>query len=372
MEKIQQILNKGIDEYIEKHKVVGYKQKVIKAIKDCKTEKLGAHKYICDECGHEEIAYNTCRNRHCPNCQFGKKLKWIEARKSEVLNVKYYHVVFTIPSEIYTVVLQNQEKMYKILFKASGETLQELAGDEKYLGAEIGFFSILHTWGQNLMYHPHIHCVVTGGGLTELGKWVEKEEDFFIPVKVMSRKFRGKFLSYMKKEKLKYYGENECLENPENYDNLIQSMYTKEWVVYCKEPFKNANSVIQYLGRYTHRVAISNERIIKIEEDKVTFKWRDYKDKNKMKEMTITIEEFIRRFLIHILPPNFMKIRYYGILGNRNKKKKLLKCKILTRTKVEKDNKKLPTLELLKKTLGKDFNLCPKCKKGHMLMPNTT
>ena len=372
MEKIQEILNKGLDEYLEKHKVVGYKQKVIKAIKDCKTEKLGAHKYVCDECGHEEIAYNTCRNRHCPNCQFGKKLKWIEARKSEVLNVKYYHVVFTIPSEIYTVVLQNQEKMYKILFKASAETLQELAGDEKYLGAEIGFFSILHTWGQNLMYHPHIHCVVTGGGLTEAEKWKEKEEDFFIPVKVMSRKFRGKFLSYMKKEKLKYYGENEYLDNPENYDNLIQSMYNKEWVVYCKEPFNNAESVIQYLGRYTHRVAISNERIIEVEDDKVTFKWRDYKDNNKMKEMTITIEEFIRRFLIHILPPKFMKIRYYGILGNRNKKKKLLKCKILTRTKVEENNKKLPILELLKKTLGKDFNLCPQCKKGHMLMPNTT
>ena len=372
MEKIQQILNKGIDEYIKKHKVVGYKQKVIKAIKDCKTEKLGAHKYICDECGHEEIAYNTCRNRHCPNCQIGKKLKWIEARKAEVLNVKYYHVVFTIPSEIYTVVLQNQEKMYKILFKASAETLQELAGDEKYLGAEIGFFSILHTWGQNLMYHPHIHCVVTGGGLTEAEKWKEKEEDFFIPVKVMSRKFRGKFLSYMKKEKLKYYGENEYLDNPENYDNLIQIMYNKEWVVYCKEPFNNAESVIQYLGRYTHRVAISNERIIEVEDDKVTFKWRDYKDNNKMKEMTITIEEFIRRFLIHILPPKFMKIRYYGILGNRNKKKKLLKCKILTRTKIKEDNKKLPILELLKKTLGKDFNLCPQCKKGHMLMPNTT
>ena len=372
MEKIQEILNKGLDGYLEKHKVVGYKQKVIKAIKDCKTEKLGAHKYVCDECGHEEIAYNTCRNRHCPNCQFGKKLKWIEARKSEVLNVKYYHVVFTIPSEIYTVVLQNQEKMYKILFKASAETLQELAKDEKYLGAEIGFFSILHTWGQNLMYHPHIHCVVTGGGLTEAEKWKEEEEDFFIPVKVMSRKFRGKFLSFMKKEKLKYYGENKYLDNPENYDNLIQSMYNKEWVVYCKEPFNNAESVIKYLGRYTHRVAISNDRIVKVEDDKVTFKWRDYKDNNKMKEMTITIEEFIRRFLIHILPPKFMKIRYYGILGNRNKKKKLLKCKILTRTKVEENNKKLPILELLKKTLGKDFNLCPNCKKGHMLMPNTT
>ena len=371
MTKIQEILEIGLEEYLEKNKTVGYKQKVIKTIKNCKSDKLGAHKYVCDECGHEEIAYNSCRNRHCPNCQTGKKLKWIEARKEEVLNIKYYHVVFTIPSEIYNIAIQNQEKVYKIMFKASAETLQELAGDEKYLGGEIGFFSILHTWGQNLMYHPHIHCVVTGGGLTELGKWVEKEEYFFIPVKVMSRKFRGKFLSYMKKEKLEFYGKNKELENPAIYNDLIQSMYSKEWVLYCKEPFENTNSVIQYLGRYTHRVAISNERIVKVEDDKVTFKWRDYKDNNKMKEMTITIEEFIRRFLIHILPPKFMKIRYYGILGNRNKRKKLLKCKILTRTKIYK-KKEFPTLELLKKVLGKDFNLCPNCKKGHMLIPNTS
>ena len=371
MTKIQEILEIGLEEYLEKNKTIGYKQKVIKAIKNCKSDKLGAHKYVCDECGYEEIAYNSCRNRHCPNCQTGKKLKWIEARKEEVLNIKYYHVVFTIPSEIYNIAIQNQSKIYKIMFKASAETLQELAEDEKYLGGEIGFFSILHTWGQNLMYHPHIHCVVTGGGLTELGKWVEKEEDFFIPVKVMSRKFRGKFLSHMKETKLDFYGKNKELENPAIYNELIQSMYSKEWIVYCKEPFKNAESVIQYLGRYTHRVAISNERIIKIEDNKVRFKWRDYKDNNKMKEMTVTIEEFIRRFLIHILPPRFMKIRYYGILGNRNKKKKLLKCKILTRTKIYK-KKELPTLELLKKVLGKDFNLCPQCKKGHMLIPNTT
>ena len=261
--------------------------------------------------------------------------------------------------------------MYKILFKASSETLQMLAKDKKYLGAEIGFFSILHTWGQNLMYHPHVHIVVTGGGLTEINTWKEKEEDFFIPVKVMSRVFRGKFLDYMRKERLEFYGNNKYLENPAIYDELIQNLYKKEWVVYCKEPFKNAECVIQYLGRYTHRVAISNERIVKIEEETVTFKWRDYKDNNKMKEMTISIQEFIRRFLLHILPPNFMKIRYYGILGNKSKKKKLLKCKILTRTKIY-IKEKLPTLELLKKTLGKDFNLCPHCKKGHMLIPNTT
>lgn len=371
MEKIQEILNNGLGKYEKEHKIIGYKQKVVKAIKECKTEAMGAHKYVCDECGYEEIAYNSCRNRHCPNCQIGKKLKWIEARKEEVLNIKYYHIVFTIPSELYSIAMQNQEKMYKILFKASSETLQELAEDRKYLGAEVGFFSILHTWGQNLMYHPHVHLVVTGGGLSETEKWVEKEEDFFIPVKVLSKVFRGKFLYYLKKEKIDFYGENKYLENPASYNSLIQKMYNKEWIVYCKEPFKNANCVIQYLGRYTHRVAISNERIVDVTDTTVTFKWRDYKDNNKMKEMTISIEEFIRRFLLHILPPHFMKIRYYGLLGNRNKKKKLLKCKILTRTKIYK-KKKLPALEILKQTLGKDFNLCPHCQKGHMLIPNTT
>ena len=232
MTKIQKIIEIGMKEYLEKNRVVGYKQKVMKAIKNCKREEMGAHKYVCDECGYEEIAYNSCRNRHCPNCQTGKKIKWIEARKEEVLNIKYYHIVLTIPREIYLIALQNQSKMYKILFKASAETLQELARDKKYLGGEIGFFSILHTWGQNLMYHPHVHLVVTGGGLSEIGRWIEKEEDFFIPVKVMSRKFRGKFLDYMQKEKLEFYGENKDLENEANYNNLMQKMYEKEWVVY--------------------------------------------------------------------------------------------------------------------------------------------
>lgn len=371
MEKIKEILNKGLKKYESSHKIVGYKKSTIKAIKNCKTEKMGAHKYICDECGYEEIAYNSCRNRHCPNCQIMKKLKWIEARKEEVLNIKYYHVVFTIPSELYNIVYQNQRKMYNILFKTASETLQELAQDEKYLGAEIGFFSILHTLGQNLMYHPHIYMVVTGGGLTKTLKWKEKEEDFFIPVKVMSKVFRGKFLENMKKEKLEYYKKMKEYENPAIYNELMRKMYGKDWIVYCKEPFKNANSVIEYLGRYTHRVAISNERIIKIEEDKVTFKWRDYKDGNKMKEMTVNIEEFIRRFMLHILPPRFTKIRYYGLLGNKNKNKKLKRCKILTRTKI-KVKKEFPTLELLKKTIWKDFNLCPCCKRGHMLINNTT
>ena len=228
MEKIQEIINKGWKTYIEKNKVVGYKKKVITSISECKTGKIGAHKYVCDECGYEEIAYNSCRNRHCPNCQTGKKLKWIEARKEEVLNIKYYHIVFTIPSEIYLMALQNQEKVYKILFKASAETLQELARDKKYLGAQIGFMEVLHIWGQTIVYHPHIHTIVPAGGIDKLGKWRNSKKKFFIPVKVLSRKFRGKFLYYLKQEKLDFYGENEYLKNEQNFNELMSKMYNKE------------------------------------------------------------------------------------------------------------------------------------------------
>lgn len=371
MEKIQEIITKHWKTYQEKHEVQWYKQKVMNQISKCKTEAMGAHKFVCDECGYEEIAYNSCRNRHCPNCQTGKQLKWIEARKEEVLNTKYYHVVFTIPEELNLMAMQNPRKIYSILFKASAETLQELARDKKYLGAEVGFFSILHTWGQEMTYHPHVHMVVTGGGLSKIGTWVEKGSDFFIPVKVMASKFKGKFMDYLKKEKLHFYGENEEYKNPANYDNLKKTLYAKKWVVYCKEPFKNANYVIEYLGRYTHRVAISNDRITKVNEKEVTFKYKDYKEGNKIKERTITCEEFIRRFLLHILPLQFMKIRHYGILGNRNKKTILVKCKKLTQTPIKEESnsqKKRTVIEYIKQAIGRDINLCPCCKNGHLIL----
>ena len=229
---------------------------------------------------------------------------------------------------------------------------------------------VLHTWGQTMVYHPHIHTIVPAGGIDSLGKWRNSKKKFFIPVKVLSRKFRGKFLYYLKKEKLNYYGENEYLGIQQNFDELMSRMYKKEWITYCKPPFKNAKSVIRYLGRYTHRVAISNNRIIKEENGEVTFKYRDYKDKKKIKEMTITAEEFIRRFLLHILPPRFMKIRHYGLLGNRNKKTKLAECKRLTNT-TNFEKLEISTLEILKRTLGVDFNLCPICHKGHLVSPDS-
>lgn len=368
--EMQDIIKKYGKKYKTNHKLWPHVAKAMGAIENCRTEKLGCHEDVCDECGYTKISYNSCRNRHCPKCQSIARAKWIEEREAEVLNVKYFHVVMTIPSELYLIAYQNQSEVYKILFKSTAETLLELTRDKKYLGAEIGFMEVLHTWGQTMVYHPHIHCIVPAGGIDKLGKWRDSKKKFFIPVRVLSRKFRGKFLYYLKKAKLEFYGKNDYLNNRQNFDELIAKMYNKEWISYCKKPFEDASSVIKYLGRYTHRVAISNERIIKEENGEVTFKYRDYKDNKKIKEMTLKAEEFIRRFLMHILPPGFMKIRHYGLLGNRNKKTKLAKCKKLTNT-ASSVKPKLSTLEILKKTLGVDFNLCPVCQKGHLLSPNT-
>ena len=332
---------------------------------DCRTAKLGAHEDVCDECGYTKISYNSCRNRHCPKCQMSQKEKWINAREQDLLDVQYFHAVFTVPEELNLIVYQNQTRMYNVLFKAVSETLLELGMDKKYLGAEIGFMTILHTWGQNIYFHPHIHCIIPAGGIDKMRKWRNSKKKFFIPVKVLSRKFRGKFLKYMQTEKLQFYYSNEYLNDDVNYKNLVSKMYEKEWIVYCKPPFKNAKYVIEYLGRYTHKVAISNERILEISENKVKFKWRDYKDNSQIKEMTINAEEFVRRFQMHILPPHFVKIRHFGLLGNRNKNTKLEICKKLTNTKLV--FQRVSTLDLLKSKLGKDFNRCPLCKKGHLI-----
>ena len=371
MVEIQEIIKKYGEEYKEKHKMLPYIEKTMKAIEKCRTAELGYHEDVCDECGYTKISYNSCRNRHCPKCQSIAREKWIYNRERELLNVKYFHVVMTIPSELYLIAKQNERKVYKILFKAAAETMEELAWDKKYLGAQIGFMEILHTWGQTLVYHPHIHAIVPAGGIDKkLEKWKNSKKKFFIPVKVLSRKFRGKILNYLKEEELEFYGENKYLEIQENFDDLMDRMYKKEWVSYCKKPFEDAKRVIKYLGRYTHRVAISNNRIVKEENGEITFKYKDYKDNQKKKEMTLKAEEFIRRFLLHILPSGFMKIRYYGFLGNRNKKTKLAKCKEFTKT-ANLENIELNTLEILKKTLGVDFNLCPICHKGHMLSPDS-
>lgn len=283
------------------------------------------------------------------------------ARETELLPVQYFHVVFTLPSELDLLVMQNRALIFNLLFKASSETLQELAADRKYLGAEIGITSILHTWGQNLTLHPHVHMIVPGGGLTPNGRWKNSRKKFFIPVKVMSKLFRGKFLFYLNQARQKLI---ELIDD--DWRGLLNRLYNKDWYVYCKAPFKTPGSVLAYLGRYTHRIAISNNRILSIQDNKVVFKWRDYSDGSKEKLMTLTCGEFIRRFLLHILPPNFTKIRHFGFLAPGCKRKKLALCRKLTRAKSI-TLEKLSAVDLMMRLTGRDISLCPICGAGNFV-----
>jgi len=293
MNEVQDIFNLYGAQYREKHSLSYVQSKAFTAIAKCRTAALGAHIDTCENCGANEISYNSCRNRHCPKCQTLSKERWIESQKQNLLDVGYFHVVFTVPEQLRPIFYQNQRLMYNLLFKTVAETLQELAADKKFLGAQLGFTTVLHTWGQNLSYHPHLHCIIPAGGLSTAAKWVYSRKKFFIPVRVLSRLFRGKFLHHLQSLKLSFFADFDYLNDTRNFADFIKSCYDKDWVVYCKPPFKSASCVVEYLGRYTHRVAISNNRIISINNGFITFKWRDYRDNNKWKTMTISASEFI-------------------------------------------------------------------------------
>lgn len=347
--------------------------KVMNAIESCRTEALGGHLDKCAKCDYTKNAYNSCRNRHCPKCQGMNQLKWIDKRVNEMLPLGYFHLVFTIPKELNSLCQMNKKELYGILFKASSETVTMLCADKKYLGAKPGIISILHTWGQNLMDHPHIHMIVTPGGLsTSENKWIQSSKKFFLPVKVLSKVFRGKFLVLLKKEyeqkSLKLLGSNQPLNKQQNFKSLMNILYKKAWVVYAKKPFSNAASLIKYLGKYTHRVALSNSRILDVKNQKVSFSWKDYACKNKMKVMTLDANEFIRRFLLHALPKGFCKIRYYGIMANKNKKKNLVLIRKILKITLKKHFADSETWQqqLLRLT-GFNVLKCPKCKSGEML-----
>ena len=344
--------------------------RAMRAIEICRTSELGGHVDICDTCGTTRISYNSCRNRHCPKCQFLRKEQWLEARNKDLLPIPYFHVVFTIPDDLNPLALRNPNVMYHILFQAVSETLVELSRDPKHLGAKIGFIGILHTWGQNLMDHPHIHCVVTGGGLSLDGlRWISCKKKFFLPVKVMSRLFRGKFLDYLRESydacELTATGQ---LQDQRTFRRFLKDLYNREWVVYCKPPFNGAEGVLRYLGRYTHRIAIGNHRIISMQDDTASFMWRDYSDGNKNKVMTLKVSEFIRRFLLHVLPNRFVKIRHYGLLGNRNRKNNLLMCRKHLRCVHDAGDQEVSETwqELLFRIAGVDITKCPVCDKGRM------
>jgi hypothetical protein len=314
------------------HVIGAHQRKAFEAIRDCRTAALGGHvEYVeqCDTCGHRNISYNSCRNRHCPKCQALARAKWLTKRQTESLPVPYFHIVFTLPQQIGGLALQNAREIYRILFRAASETLLAISADRKRLGAEIGFLTVLHTWGQNLHLHPHLHCVVPGGGISPDGlRWIAcKKRSFFLPVKVLSSLFRRLFLTYLResfrKGRLNFYGAMAGLARPAAFEALCQQARCIPWVVFAKSPFGGPEQVLKYLARYTHRVAISNRRILSIEAGRVSFEYKDYADRNQTKVMTLAATEFIRRFLLHILPSGFVRIRQFGFLANRARGKKL-------------------------------------------------
>ena len=311
------------DAFIERsRKWISWKHvKVLLAIAQCRTAMLGGHLDECTCCGHRAISYNSCRNRHCPKCQTGARERWLEKRRKELLPTQYVHVVFTLPRELAPLALQNKKVIYDLLFRASAETLLEVARDPKHLGAEIGFFSVLHTWSQKLELHPHVHCVVPAGGLsTDHTHWIKTRYAFFLPVKVLSRIFRGKFVAALKRAfrdgQLQFHGDLAPLARPKTFSSWLRPLFRKDWVVYSKRPFGGPQHVLHYLGRYTHRVAISNHRLISFSDGTVTFRWRDSAHHNEQKPMPLELDEFLRRFLLHLLPEGFVRIRNFGFLAN--------------------------------------------------------
>jgi len=312
---------------------IGWKHvKVLLAIARCRTAALGGHLDQCTRCGHRAtISYNSCRNRHCPKCQTAARERWIAARQQELLPTRYVHVVFTLPGGLAPLTLQNKKVVYDLLFRASAETLLEIARDPKHLGAEIGFFSVLHTWNQKLSLHPHVHCVIPAGGLSPDGtRWIQTRHAFFLPVKVLSRVFRGKFAAGLQRAfqdgQLNFHGDLAWLAQPKTFAAWRRLLFRKDWVVYAKPPFGGPEHVLQYLGRYTHRVAISNHRLVSLADGQVTFRWRDSAHHNEQKLLTLSLDEFLRRFLLHVLPKGFVRIRYFGLLANRRRTTLLPLC----------------------------------------------
>jgi hypothetical protein len=351
-------------------------RRVLRDIVVCRTAALGGHVKKCDQCGHSDRVYDSCRNRHCPKCEAAARAEWMEARAQDLLEtVEYYHCVFTLCNDLRFVALQNKRVVYNILFRSVAETLQTIAADPNRLGAKIGFLAILHTWGQTLQHHAHIHCVIPGGGISFDGqRWISSRKGFFLPVPVLSCMFKKKVLSYLKQAfqqgRLSFHGQLESLASQKNWNRFLQPIWKSDWVVFNKPPFGGAKQVLKYLARYTHRVAISNQRLISLEDGKVRFRWKDYRNGHRQRTMTLDAVEFIRRFLLHVLPKGFMRIRYYGFLANRNRKEKIALCRRLLGLE---EKPSICASEALQHESDDssdvdDLTLCPVCKKGHMLI----
>lgn len=371
--------------YISKHHIKGQEKGIIRLLSSCRSTALGSHYEKCTQCSYSVKAYNSCRNRHCTVCQQKDKLQWLDKRMQELLPVGYYHLVFTIPHQLNTLCLQNKKVMYTILFKAASQCVLELARDVKHLGADTGLFTVLHTWGQNMKEHPHLHCIMPAGGISfDKQNWVhtDKKDDFFVHYKVLSRKFRGKFLALLlqafEREQLTFTGKNTNLATHKNFTNFTHMLKEKEWVVNIQKPLGKPEKVLEYLSRYIFRIAITDRRIIEVKDGKVLFSWKDYRT-GRFHKMRLEIDEFLRRFLLHVLPRGFFKVRYYGIFSSRYRKNNISTAKKLLKEQQDLQHQeaiedgrlvfdKQDTVwnEILQKIQGYQKPNCPQCKKGHL------
>ena len=371
--------------YISRNKVTAQQRSLIQLLSACRTGGLGSHFERCDHCTYHGKAHNSCRNRHCPACQQKQKLEWLDTRMQELLPVGYYHLVFTIPHELNPLCLQNKKIMYGLLFKAAAETLMELASDTKHLGADIGLTAVLHTWGQNMKEHPHLHCIMPAGGLSfDKGHWVHVKDKngFFIPGKVLAKKFRGKFLDLLKQSKekgeLEFHGRLAAIKGPVQFNRFLTTLYNKKWVVNVQKPMGKPEKILEYLSRYVFRIAITDRRIVEVKDGKVRFSWKDNRT-GLFRQMNLDIDEFIHRFLLHVLPKGFFKVRYYGIFSSRNRRDNIAKAKDLLAWETENHNleasedglqvwEKQNTVwdKIMEDILRFQKPNCPVCKKGRL------
>ena len=374
--EVAEVIRRCYDTFLERYgtKLTPEQRRALDDLARCRTAALGGHVLECPQCGHQQIAYNSCGNRHCPKCQGTASARWLEAQAADLLEVPYFHVVFTLPSDLGWLALHNPRQVYGLLMRAAAETLTELAADAKHLGARIGVLEVLHTWGQNLMLHPHVHCIVTGGGLSLDGsRWIRGTDRFLLPVGVLSRVFRGKFLAGLhaafRRGRLRLPGKLAALADPGEFNRLLSQTVQTEWVVHVKRPTKGPETVLKYLARYTHKTAISNHRLLSLKDGQVTFRWKDYARGGQRRIMTLDAIEFVRRLLRHVLPSGFVRIRHYGLLANCHRREKLAWCRELLGATPMADSS-LPARDATPEPGSPvtPTRVCPHCGAGRMIV----
>ena len=372
--EVAEVLRAYGDAYQQTHRLSGGQRRVIQDIVACRTAVLGGQLTQCDACGAHVVRYRSCHNRHCPKCQTLAKVRWVEARLRELFPIPYFHCVFTLPHALNPLAQGNPRLLYGLLFQTAAATLQTFGRDPRWLGGDLGITMVLHTWSQTLEHHMHVHCVVTGGALApDATRWIPtKRRDFLFPVQALSRVFRGKYLTALQdayaQDHLQFAGSTAPLVDARTFQRFLAPLWQQPWVVYAKPPFASAQHVVSYLGRYTHRVALSNDRLVALRDGHVAFRWRDTRHGHRSKTMTLTVEEFIRRFLLHVLPTGFRRIRHYGVLGNRCRTPKVAVCRQLFAQPVPPPLPPESAATLMRRLTGLDIERCPECRHGRLIV----